>query len=116
MYQQRDAIEIREYERKQLVEYLRDVVGLYQDKQLDDRAEATAYVATHFEGGQSETTEEYDLGHDIWAEIVQDLSELDDNRSQWLRAKIARRAGCDPPQMGYTTSVPIGTTLAGRLG
>lgn len=109
----RDAIEIREYERSQLVEFIPQVIERYEDAELDDRAEAFEHLQDAFE--EPHDDQMYDLGHDLWDEIALGLEELDETRASWLATKIARRAELSAPLMGFTTAVPVGVRMTGEV-
>lgn len=104
----RDRISIRETERQQLLELLPETVEVYEELGLDEPAETIRSLQTEF----SQDQETYDLGKENWDEIALALEELDSTRASWLASKIARRAGLTVVQMGFSTSVPIGVTMA----
>lgn len=114
----RNEIRIRDYERRQLTEYLPEVIELYEDRDLadDDRnlVERFETMLTEFEEEIDGTEEMYDMGSDNWRDLAMALEEVDDTRASWLRAKIGRRAELPTVHMGFTTTVPFMTLATGE--
>lgn len=109
------GVELRSYEQSQLREYLTDVIDLYEDLELDETAQRLRSVVDDVESMGNETGT-LELDRALWSDVGYALNELEDNRSQWLRTKIARRADLDIFLTGYSTSVPIGTKIAIQKG
>lgn len=114
----RNEIRLRDYERKQLVEFLPAVIELYEDRELadDDRnlVERFETMLATFELEIDGTEAMYDIGADDWRDLCMALDELDDTRASWLRSKIGRRAELPSIQMGFTTNVPFMTLATGE--
>jgi hypothetical protein len=114
----RNEIRIRDYERRQLTEYLPEIIELYEDRELadDDRdlVERFETMLDEFESEIDGTEAMYDMGADNWRDLATALDELDDSRASWLRAKIGRRAELPTVQMGFTTTVPFMALATGE--
>jgi hypothetical protein len=115
------TVSIRDTERQQLLEYLPDIVSVYEETDLEDVEERTAPIKqlqTALETGQTEL----DLDRETWSEITVGLRQLhwvrseeySKNRIGWLRAKIARRADLSGVQMSYTSNPPIMQYASGQ--
>lgn len=109
----RNEITIRDYERKQLVEFLPELIDLYEQKELDEEAALFKELVPVFEEEPETKFDTYDCGADTWRTLAQALEELDEMRASWLSAKIGRRAELSVVQMGFTTTVPAMTLETG---
>lgn len=113
----RDAITIRDYERRQLMEFLPDVIDVYA-KYEDDAMVETRETFEELQGTFSQeidgTESEYDIGAEQWRDVAMGLDELDETRASWLSAKIGRRADLSSIQMGFTTNVPFMALTTGE--
>lgn len=107
------AITIRETERSQLVEFLPEIIDLYEDRGLDDTDLIDRFESLQetFEDEPDEYRAEYEASDDTWEDLSLALGELDGTRPAWLRAKIARRAELPPIHMSFGTMLPVGTIL-----
>lgn len=103
----RNEIVIRDYERKQLTEFLPELIQLYEDRDLDDKAVLFEEMLGEFEQEIDGIEASYDVGADNWRDLSIALDELDNTRASWLRAKIGRRAELPSVHMGFTTRVPF---------
>lgn len=113
----RNEIRIRDYERRQLVEFLPQIIDLYSDRQLDDDRNLIERFETmydEFDDDIDGMDAMYDVGADNWRDLAMALDELDDTRASWLRAKIGRRAELPAVHMGFTTTVPFMTLATGE--
>lgn len=114
----RDKIALREYERRQLVEYVPQIIDLYEDRELadDDRnlVERFEEMYGELQAEIDGTEQSYDFGAANWRDLAMALEELDDMRASWLRAKIGRRAELSAIQMGFTTNIPFMSMVTGE--
>lgn len=114
----RNEISIRDYERRQLTEFIPQIIDLYKDRDLedDDRnlVERFETMLDEFEQEIDGTEADYDLGADNWRDLSMALDELDETRASWLRAKIGRRAELPAVHMGFTTNVPFMALATGE--
>lgn len=109
----RNEIRIRDYERRQLTDFLPRLIELYEDSELAEKAEVFEEMQQIFEDDIDGTEKMYDLGADDWRDLAVGLEELDETRASWLKAKIGRRAELPTIHMGFTTSVPFMTLVTG---
>lgn len=113
----RNEIRLRDYERKQLVEFLPAIIQDYKERELeDDRnlVERFEAMRTELDEEIDETEQYYDFGADDWRDLCVALESLDETRASWLRSKIGRRAELPTVHMGFTTSVPFMTIATGE--
>jgi DNA repair ATPase RecN len=113
----RNEISIRDYERRQLTEFLPDVIDIYaeyEDEAMVEKKEAFEEMLDEFEAEIDGTEANYDLGSNNWRDLAVGLEELDDTRASWLKAKIGRRAELSTIHMGFTTNVPFMTLVTGN--
>jgi len=114
----RNEIMLRDYERRQLTEFVPQIIDLYKERDLedDDRnlVERFEEMLEEFEQEIDGTEADYDLGADNWRDLSMALDELDETRASWLRAKIGRRAELPAVHMGFTTNVPFMTLATGE--
>lgn len=115
------SVSIRETERQQLIEYLPEIVDVYEETDLEDVEERTEPILDlhgKLESGQTEV----DYERETWTEITVGLRQLhwvrpdehSKNRIGWLRAKLARRADLSGAQMSYTSNPPIMQYASGQ--
>jgi hypothetical protein len=112
------TVSFRETEHKQLRNLLPDIIDLYYEKDIGDRAEPIEAILETIEDG----TRELDLDEDTWSELTIGLRQLlwingeqySSNRVSWLRAKIARRAGLSASSMGFTSEPPAMAYATGQ--
>lgn len=113
----RNEIRLRDYERKQLVEFLPAIIQDYKERELeDDRnlVERFEAMRTELDEEIDETEQYYDFGANDWRDLCVALESLDETRASWLRSKIGRRAELPTVHMGFTTSVPFMTIATGE--
>jgi hypothetical protein len=107
------GVVIYEYERRQLREFLPQAADMYRDTyDLPDVADRLESISESLEDSMDGHSDTYDYGTDVWDTVATALNEIETNRAAWLRAKIARRAGLSPTQMGFTTRQPVGTMVS----
>jgi hypothetical protein len=115
------TVSIRGTERQQLLDYLPEIVDVYEETDLEDveeRAEPIRELQDALEFGETEI--EYD--RETWSEITVGLRQLhwvrpdeySKNRVGWLRAKLARRADLSGAQMSYTSNPPVMQYASGQ--
>lgn len=103
----RDEITLRRIERKQLAEFLPEIIDLYQDRELPELVDAFELMDDAIDCPVDGERETYEFGSDGWKNLCIALDELDSTRAAWLSAKIGRRADLDALYMGFTTRVPF---------
>jgi len=117
----RNEITVRDYERRQLVEFIPDLIDHYEERNGSDAADRIDEMLDLFDELYETFDEEidgteasYDVGADNWRDLALALEELDNTRASWLRAKIGRRAELPVIHMGFTTNVPFMALQTGQ--
>jgi hypothetical protein len=116
----RDEIVIRAHERRQLTEFLPECIEHYDSMPeteqtvaiYDELVELNELFSDPFDGSEKM----YDIGADTIETLCIALtgSLPEEQRAQWLRAKIARRSEQPVTMMGFSTVVPIMPVEVGK--
>lgn len=117
------SVEVREYERKQLAEYLPKMKEVYEETDITEEAERMEDLIDVFSEEQDDDPKEYDLDDADWYELVRALGQdpflgRDDvakSRASWLQTKLARRTEQEAVQMGFVTDVPLMVLATGNV-
>lgn len=98
-------IVLRRTERKQLHEFLPDLISEYEgEDHLEERTRSLQESLNQIDNDESGPVS---LDDGSFEDIVISLNDIDAVRAAWLKAKIARRAELDPVKKGFTSPIPL---------
>lgn len=109
----RNEIVVYNYERKQLLDFIPQIIEHYEsmnveeNNTVDDVIELCESLQTIFSEEPDGHKQMYDIGADAWEDLSVGLDEIDGDKSNWLRSKLAKRAELPITHMGFGTPVPF---------